>query len=243
MSCFQQSQGRINKLHAEREWKNNDINCWWETDATGPCYHNRSLIEKVVPWAGERQKNLQEIVTRCPAHSTGVVVASKYLTVFLLFYLPALHQRLTGCVTISPQSWACHCLSLTLAPDAVLVNAANHCHHAKPVTFILPLFITRSIHPEDTWNSWIDCPKFDIKTEKKKNWLFFSFLPQKAATTWQRWFPWQVEDRRRNGSWSRNSEEVFPGKLEVIIWTLIYSCNIQNCSSLQRLLEDNRENI
>lgn len=34
--------------------KNSNINCWWETVATGPCYHNRSLIGKVAPWAEEK---------------------------------------------------------------------------------------------------------------------------------------------------------------------------------------------
>lgn len=104
----------------------------------------------------------------------------------------------------------------------------SHCHHSKPAaTFTLPLFITSSIHPEGTWKSEIDCPKFDIKTEKNDNLTFFSCLPQKAAAPRQRWFPWQVEDWRRNGSWSRNSEEVFPGKLEVMIWPLTYSCSTQ----------------
>lgn len=37
-----------------RNKKNININCWWETIAPGPCYHNRSLIGKVVPWAKEK---------------------------------------------------------------------------------------------------------------------------------------------------------------------------------------------
>lgn len=52
----------------------------------------------------DREKNFQEFVMRCPVHSTGVAGASKYRSVILLFYMPALHQRLTRCLTISPQS-------------------------------------------------------------------------------------------------------------------------------------------
>lgn len=34
--------------------KTTDKNCWWETAPTRPCYHNRSLMGEVSPWAEEK---------------------------------------------------------------------------------------------------------------------------------------------------------------------------------------------
>ena len=145
----------------------------------------------------------------------------------------------------------CHCLLITLAPCVIIINwsePVSYCHHSKPVAFTLHLFISRSLHPAGTWNSWISCtqicPEFDNKTGKKVINRFFSSSSLKKVTkTWQRGFLWQVEDRRRNGSWSSNSEEVFSGKSKVRIYTLTYSCNTQNCSVLHRLPEDRGEDM
>lgn len=90
--CLVFSNGKEGLITYMQSRNKKKINCWWETVATGPCYHIRSLIG--MGRGKDREKNLQEIVSRCPAHSTGVVGASKSLSVLLLFYLPALHQRL-----------------------------------------------------------------------------------------------------------------------------------------------------
>lgn len=126
-----------------------------------------------------------------------------------------------------PPSWACPCLSLTLAPGAVLVNAATvttlNLQQPSPFLSLSPAPSILKAHGRVR----LIALNLTLKLKKMITWLFFSCLPQKAAAPRQRWFPWQVEDWRRNGSWSRNSEEVFPGKLEVMIWPLTYSCSTQ----------------
>lgn len=140
-----------------------------------------------------REKILHELLTRCPgsfcpAHCTDLMGTSKHLC------YPVTYQL---CIKGSQGIWPsahkgelCHCLSTTLAPCVTIANPpepVNYCHHSKPATFTLHLYITRSLHPADTWNSWISCiqacPEFDDKTGKKNTnkLFFFFFLPQKSC--------------------------------------------------------------
>lgn len=65
--------------------KTTGINFWWKIAATGPCYHNRSLMGR----GKAREKILHELLTRCPGsfclvRSTDVMGTSKYLSVFVI---------------------------------------------------------------------------------------------------------------------------------------------------------------
>lgn len=86
------------------------INCWWETAATGPCYHNRSLMRKLAPWEEEKREHFTWITGKVsrrllprPLHwCNGHFKLLEHLS---SCYLPALHQRLPRYLTISSQRW------------------------------------------------------------------------------------------------------------------------------------------
>lgn len=145
-----------------------------------------------------------------------------------------------------PTKLSCHCLSLTLAPGAVLVNAAeplNHCQHSKPATFT---FLSSSPGPsilKTPGTVRLIALNLTLKLKKKPNWLFF-FYPSKSCSDTTKMIPltsggqkkkWQLKQR----FWRSISRKIRGNDLNIEL--LLQHPKL--CSSLQRLLEDNRENI
>lgn len=202
-----------------------------------------------------REKILHELLTRCPGsfcldHSTNVMGTSSCQRVCYPITYQHCIKDSRGISPSAHEGELCHCLLLILAPCVIIINPSEPvsqsycCRSPKPVTFTLHLSISRSLHPTNPWNTLIVSVRhvllvtIELPLQNNKNQqTFFLLLSKKVAGPWQRGFPWQVEDRRGNGSWSSSSEEVFSRKLKVMVCTSTYSCNTQNCSVLSSLLK------